>query len=193
MDDDWSETEIVRGLQQGKSNAWAALCHQYSERLWRYVARLIGSNEAAVADIFQETLLAVAGSGRNLSDDTRIWAWLSTIGHNQCALFWRRRSRDAVSLQHDPLTEQPEDLLLQQETIEIVRLLLAELPAHYATVLTAKYAAGHSVDQIAQQLGESAETVRSRLARARTDFRQRYEARTRSDYQNENSSIPTTH
>ncbi len=177
MDDIWSEQEIVRGLQNGDSNAWTALCSQCGERLWRYVARFIGSNEAAVADVFQETLLAVARAGRSLADGSQIWPWLATIGHNQCALYWRNQSRHSTEGLVEELTATAtDDVLLKQEVVAAVRKLLTEMPADYVTVLTEKYAEGRSLIDIAHQLNEGIEAVRSRLARARKEFRRRYEA-----------------
>lgn len=178
MDDPWEESDIIRGLQSGDSDAWEALCNTYSDRLWRYVARLIGKDEAAVADVFQETLLAVAKSGRNLKDDSRLWSWLATIAHNQCALHWRKRTRRKAELLTDEsVARQLADPLLQQEDVESVRGLLGQLPAEYVTVLIAKYVDGFSASQIADQLGEGVEAVRSRLARARKEFRKRFEAK----------------
>ena len=141
------------------------------------MSRLIGKNEATVADVFQETLLAVAKSGRNLKDDSRLWSWLATIAHNQSALHWRKQSRRQTELLTDEsVAERSVDTLLQQENIETVRGLLVQLPADYVTVLTAKYVDGLSANQIADQLGEGVEAIRSRLARARKEFRERYEA-----------------
>lgn len=40
----------VDGLRSGSPEAWGALCEAYSEQLWRYVARLLGSDGDAVAD-----------------------------------------------------------------------------------------------------------------------------------------------
>lgn len=179
MDQPLTEPQIVRGLQQGDSDAWAALCDMYSVRLWRYVARLIGSNESAVADVFQETMLAVAKAGRSLSEDTRLWPWLSTIGHNQAAFYWRKQKQVVQpSVEHRVFDGvSPEETLCQQETAEAVRVLLSEMNSDYVTVLSAKYIEGLSVEKIVELLGGTSESVRSRLARARRDFRERYEVK----------------
>lgn len=165
----------------GDSDAWAALCGQYSERLWRYVSRLIGSNESAVADVFQETLLAVARSGRGLSDNSRLWAWLAAIGHHQCSAYWRQQARTKTQvLVEDATVVEPEDALIQQEVVTLVRLILADMSSDHVMVLTAKYSDGLSAVEIAEQLGDGVEAVRSRLARARKEFRHQYEALTMS-------------
>lgn len=180
MTDGHDDAEIVLGLRAGDRAAWAALCDEYSERLWRYVARLVGNDADVVADVFQETLLAVARSGRDLRPDTTIWPWLSRIGHNQAALFWRKRYRDrpveraAVESLPGPDGD-PIAALTTMETVEAVRILLAEMNADHVALLTAKYLDGLTVAQILQAFGGTTEGVRSSLARARRDFRQRYQ------------------
>lgn len=180
MTDGLDDADIVRGLQSGDRDAWTALCRKYGERLWRYVARLIGNDEDAVADVFQETLMAVARSGRAIHSETTLWPWLSRIGHNQAALLWRKRyrerpaDRDAVesltAVDGDPVAA-----LAQLETVESVRILLAEMKADHVTLLTAKYLDGLTVPEILESFGGTTEGVRSSLARARREFRQRYE------------------
>src|SRR5688572_13748605 len=86
VSDTLADAKIVEGLQGGHRWAWEALCRQYSPRVWKYVARLVGGEDDAIADVFQETMLAVAKAGRTLATDTRIWPWLAAIGHNQAAL-----------------------------------------------------------------------------------------------------------
>jgi RNA polymerase sigma-70 factor (ECF subfamily) len=48
------------------------------------------------------------------------------------------------------------------------------MASDYVTVLTAKYIDGQSIAQIVSEIGGTAEGVRSRLARARRDFKLRF-------------------
>lgn len=197
-----TERDVIRGLQQGDLDAWDALCRQYSGRVWAYLSRLIGSDAAAVADVFQETMLAVAKSGRRLQDESHLWGWLAGIAHRQAALHWRRvyrdRQRNKVAGQSelvaagdrsaadqraaaDPAEpvargdEQPSQQAERKETIHVVRYVLAQLRSEYAVVLVAKYMEEMSVHQIVESIGGSVESVRSRLARARKEFRDRFD------------------
>lgn len=178
-----SEAEIVAGLRNGEPEAWAALCDQFDHRLWRYVARLIGADQAVVADVFQETMLAVARSGRALRPDSKLWPWLTTIAHNQAALFWRRRYRhagssDGVDTLPESRSADPALALSKIETVQAVRCLLAEMDPDHVFLLTAKYIDGLSIAEIVQMAGGTSESVRSRLARARRNFRERYQRAT---------------
>lgn len=179
MNKQLTDQEIILGLVDGEQAAWAALCERYGVRLWRFIARLVGSDEEAVADVYQEAMLAAAESGRRLdANRTTLWAWLAAIGHNQSALHWRRvyrRPATASELNSTPTTDNPFETLNRRETAARIRGLLAEMPTDYVTLLTAKYVDELSIEEIVELLGGTFEGVRSKLARARRDFRERYE------------------
>lgn len=65
--------------------------------------------------------------------------------------------------------------LTRMETVESVRALLSEMNADHVALLTAKYLDGLTVPQILDVFGGTTESVRSSLARARRDFRERYD------------------
>ncbi|MGZ0171902.1 MAG: RNA polymerase sigma factor [Planctomycetales bacterium] len=139
-------SDDVAGLRTASPEAWCALCETYSERLWRYVARLLGSNHDAVADAVQETFLAAARSASMFdSDRGTVWAWLTGIAHHQVALHWRKMA----ALRIDPVEPHfddspgggasPEAGLLTDDSVEQVRKILADLPPDYTSYLVAKY------------------------------------------------------
>lgn len=173
-----SDTEIARGLQSGERWAFDALCAKYNQSLWRHVARLVGGDSEAVADVFQETMLAVARNGRSIHGESP-WPWLARVAHRQAALYWRKAYRDKTCpFDAERLTansDDPAELLEQLERADFVRKLLADMDPDDVTLLSAKYIDGLTVAQIVGLLGGTTESVRSKLARARRDFRNRYQ------------------
>lgn len=153
------------------------------------MARLLGSDTSAVADIVQETFQSAMQSISQF-DATRgsLWAWISGIAHNRSMLHWRRRRQENRHLGPEKLLAEsngrlsrwfegshpPESLLEQHESVELVRQILAELPEDYSLCLVAKYVDDHSSAEIAEMLGESVDAIRSRLTRARGAFRDRF-------------------
>jgi RNA polymerase sigma factor (sigma-70 family) len=180
-----TEAEIVRGLRNGDAVAWDALCDQFGNRIWAFLVRLVGGEESVVCDLFQDTFLAASKSGLNLdAEGTRLWNWLARIAHNLAAEHWRRVYRDrrfsgatasAESTAESTGFGDPVELMFRAETIEAVRNVLAEMSADHVTVLLAKYVDGQSVATIVDESGGTTEAVRSRLARARRDFKSRFE------------------
>ncbi|AWM39465.1 ECF RNA polymerase sigma-E factor [Gemmata obscuriglobus] len=179
--------EVARGLRDGRPDAWRALYDAFAERVWCLVARLVGPSSADVADVVQETMLAAARSARTYDPACGpLWHWLCGIARLQVALHFRKLKRqdrfksadgwlaphrDRLARWLDGSEDPPPDLLETGETIALVRLVLAELPDEYGTLLTDKYLDGVAVEQLAARNQTTETAVRSKLARAREAFR----------------------
>jgi RNA polymerase sigma-70 factor (ECF subfamily) len=187
---DQHEAEMARGLRAGRTQAWRSLYDAYVERVWCLAARLMGPVSADVADVVQETFLAAARSAGNY-DASRgsLWVWLSGIARKRVALHFRREKRhhrlknvdgrlragrDQIIRWLENRQSTPPAALATAELSSLVRATLAELPAQYETLLTARYSDKVAVEQIAEQEGCSSTAIRSRLARARRAFRRAF-------------------
>jgi RNA polymerase sigma-70 factor (ECF subfamily) len=188
--DEQQEREVVRGLRDGRPDAWRSLYDAFAERVWRGIARLLGPNSADVGDVMQETMLAAARSARTFDPASgSLWGWLWGIARLQVALHFRKQKRadriknpgewlaiNSGRLAHwlDGADPTPTDLLETAELASIVRNTLTELPGDYESLLTAKYLDGDSVEQIASRERSTETAVRSKLARAREVFRKTF-------------------
>lgn len=100
-------------------------------------------------------------------------AWLLAIVRNSWYSRLARRARITEGLTDDDPESQPdaalgpEDLLLQQATVERVRELVDELPAEFREVLVMRELDGLSYREIAGAVQVPLGTVMSRLSRAR--------------------------
>jgi RNA polymerase sigma-70 factor (ECF subfamily) len=190
MLDERQELLIARGLREGKTSAWQALYDAYAERVWRGVARLLGPQTSDVADVVQETMMAAARSAATF-DPARgsLWPWLWGIAHNHVSLHLRKQERRnrltkasawlAASngeLLHwlEGKEPSPPAALAAGELATLVRATLTALPADYGMLLAARYLDGETVARIAGREHSTETAVRSRLARARTAFREAF-------------------
>lgn len=190
--DEHDQHVVICGLRDGNREAWSALYRRYSADVWRYVARLVGPQSADVADVVQETMLAAARSARRFDPQQgTLWGWLAGIAHRQAALAGRRahRATRVIALAESGAalfrslleTEAAVDSLLEQrELTELVRWLLTEMSPEYAGLLTGKYLDELSLEELSCQWGGTVEATKSKLARARREFREQYERVTRS-------------
>jgi RNA polymerase sigma-70 factor (ECF subfamily) len=189
--DEREQLAVIRGLRDGSREAWTALYDGYCAEVWRYVGRLLGAHAADVADVVQETFIAAARSARHFDTGRgTLWSWLAGIAHHQASAYWRRVEQAArlralaevgavVLRQWLEGSESPDGLCERGELIDLVRRVLSELSADYAALLTAKYLDERSLDDLARQFGSSAEAIKSKLARARREFRTKFELLTR--------------
>lgn len=200
MLDESDQLTVIRGLRNGHRDAWTALYDGYSADIWRYVARLIGDSSADVADVVQETFLAAAKSARQFDAERgTLWGWLTGVAHHQTSAYWRQinkqsRLRDltesrAVELRRWIDGIDDEEIWERRELADMVRATLASLPADYATVLTAKYLDERNLEQITSEVGGTVEATKSRLARARREFRTKFDRMTRDPILSFNESI----
>ncbi len=182
-----TEREIEKGLQQGDRHAWLQLYEAYAERLWQNIARFMGDDYSAVADVVQETFLAAARSAKNFdSNRGSLWIWLYGIARRQIALYYRKQDQKAIlirgkkwwaSLDSEKIDwinakeKTPPEVLEARELAVLVRFALIKLPDEYQTLLLAKYVDGQSVNKIADDMDCSPIAVTSKLARARKTFR----------------------
>lgn len=185
--DTHQERQVVEGLRQGNADAWRALYETYAEQVWRAVARLMGPDAADVADVVQETFLAAARAAPSYDAERgTLWLWLCGIARNHVALHYRKQQRQDrlrqagawLASSNGALLQQrhdaPPELLEAAELATLVRVTLTELPEDYETLLTAKYLDGASVEHIAERASSTATAVRSKLARARSAFREAF-------------------
>lgn len=191
MLDEHDQHAVIRGLRDGRRDAWTALYDGYSTDVWRYVARLVGGQPNEVADVVQETFLAAARSARQF-DASRgsLWSWLGGIAHHQAAMHWRRTGKTerlrllaetgAIDVrQWWDGTESTDEIWERRELADLVRGVLAELSGEYTALLTAKYLDEQSLEAMTVRFGGSVESLKSKLARARREFREQFESLTR--------------
>lgn len=191
MLDEPDQQAVIRGLRDGQRDAWTALYDGYSTDVWRYVARLIGESRAEIADVVQETFLAAARSARQFDPDRgTLWGWLTGIAHHQTSSYWRQINKKAKlrelaasgvgELQRwlDGYSD-GQEVWERHELREFVRITLASISSDYAAILTSKYLDEHSLEEITKEWGGSVDATKSKLARARREFRTKFERLTR--------------
>ena len=186
MLDEHEQLAVIRGLREGSRDAWARLYDSYSMDVWRYVARLLGPDAAAVGDVVQEAFMDAARSARQF-DSSRgtLWSWLSGITHHRVLAHWRQTNRQErlrrmaelgdIDFRHLFDGHAATATGKQRDIADFVRSVLADLSVDYAALLTAKYLDDRSLAEISQQWGNSIEAIKSKLARARQEFRSTFE------------------
>lgn len=169
----WEEAELMSALGRGDPAALDEVYEIWRPRLFAFLVRLCGSRELA-ADLQQETWLRLARSFASLREDTRIGAWLCTVGRN---LFishqrWALLDGDSInelSLWPGELGPRPgpfEDVA-QSETERCLEAAIATLPSKYREVILLVGIEGMTPSEVAGILELRADAIRQRLRRAR--------------------------
>ena len=168
---------VIERARNGDEEAFVLIYERFSPQIYRYVYRLVSSQELA-DDITQETFLKAFQGIRGISQDSNVSAWLYRIASNACFDILRRRKLITwtpildESDKSDEFTS--EDFAPQVIESQIVRRTLREMPPALAVCLVLRSVEGFSCEEIAEILKIPKGTVFSRLARAREAFMQAY-------------------
>lgn len=190
MDAD-AERELIERLRARDVEALEALMSRHASRLYR-VAYGITRSDADAEEVVQDVFLTLFRKIEGFEGRAALGSWLYRVTTN-AALIKRRGKRDEleVSLEEQLPTfladghrdgdrsflladwsETPEDTLLNGEARKVLERALDRLPGHYRAVVVLREVEGLANEEVAQVLGESVPTVKSRLHRARMALRE---------------------
>jgi RNA polymerase sigma-70 factor, ECF subfamily len=184
------DAERVQGVDAGR------IVRDYGARVYGLALRLAG-NAADAEDLAQETLLQVVRRGATIrsDDDAAVFSWLArTAGRLYRRKFLKRRagrpapmpgaakvtpfSDRVVAELTDPRGRTPLDRLVAVEARSAMERAIAGMPAAFRVPLVLKDIAELPIADVAEILGVRAETVKTRVHRARLLVRKTMLART---------------
>ncbi|MBC7235957.1 MAG: RNA polymerase sigma factor [Chloroflexi bacterium] len=151
------------------------LFDRYHKPILNYLYRLLGdaaNAEEVAQDVFVKAYNALAG----LPDGANDRAWLYRIATNTAYDLLRRRKliEWLPLLDRDSLNVPDRDLQRAVGEREAVQNALNKLPLKYRVPLVLYGVQGYSVAEVAEMMGLSEGTVKTRLYRARERFREVY-------------------
>lgn len=168
------ETDCITRAQRGELAAFSELVVRFQDRIYRYLLRLSGSQEDA-RELTQETFLNAYQALARWRADARLSTWLFRIAHNLALDRLRRARRVEFVALDEALTDHiaadtptPEAALHTRQRMAALEGALARLTAQHREILLLRDIEDMPYEDIAQVLGLSLGTVKSRIARART-------------------------
>jgi RNA polymerase sigma-70 factor (ECF subfamily) len=180
------ETALLAGMQAGSDDAFEACVRIYCARLL-LIARRILKNDEDANDAVQDAFLAAFKEIGNFRGESLLGTWLHRIVVNAALARLRTRQRHPEPSIEDllphfgddehqidppaPWKATSETALQRQESRELVRRCIGQLPEMYRTVLLLRDIEGLDTLETARMLGTSLGVVKTRLHRARQALR----------------------
>jgi RNA polymerase sigma-70 factor (ECF subfamily) len=177
------DDELISAFKGGDHSAFQDLVLKYESRVHNHCLRMV-NDEVESYDLTQEVFLKVFRKIKNYEHTYAFYTWLYRITVNCCIDFLRRKRRhiQSVSLSSGPLddvgengkeqdvpdsTHVPDTALLNRELDEVLHNAIGQLSEKLRSIIILKEIEGFSYEEIADVLGCSRGTVKSRLFRAR--------------------------
>ena len=172
-----TDTALIHRALNGDDNAFAELVKKYQKQVHALVWRKIGDFHTA-EELTQDVFLKAYQRLAKLKKPQSFASWLYVIAANDCSTWlrkkrlWTQSLEDTSSAQLEKATysgyviEENERIAAEAQR-DAVKKLLAKLQESDRTVLTLFYFAEMTCKEISEFLGVSANTIKSRLSRAR--------------------------
>lgn len=171
-----SDEELIRRLAGGENQALALLMRRWEPALARYVQRRCYTCGPETDDILQEAFLQVYRHVHAFDPALRFSSWIYRIVHNAMVSKIRRHARTSG---HQPLEEEAlmvpngltADAELSRKQLDAqVREILDSLSDVLREAFVLRFLEEKSYEEIGDILHLNANTVATRIRRARTEF-----------------------
>lgn len=185
------DTALLEALRGGDPAALETLMRVYAPRVYR-LAHGITRNEADAEEVVQDVFVTVFRKHDTFEGRSALGSWIYRVTAN-AALNKRRGKRSEVEMPLETVlptfkpdghregerelvladwSGTPETELLSAESRAVLRGAIDALPEHYRAVLVLRDVEGLSNEEVAEVVGESVASVKSRLHRARMALRE---------------------
>ena len=169
--------DLIENAQKGNQNAITELYNRTYNNVYFTVKALIKS-EDTILDIVQDSYVKGFKNLSQLQDPDKFRAWIKRIAHNSAVDYLRKtkpvmfstmstEDDSFIEFEDDRTENLPEVVIDQKETTRLVKEILDSLSDEQRLVVGMFYYEQMSVKEIAQTLGISENTVKSRLSYGR--------------------------
>lgn len=177
-----ADLDLVGAVLRRDRKATARLVELHADAVYSYVLHRLLPRADLVEDLVQEVFLAVWSNLPAYRGESSLRSWLLGIARHKVEDFYRARLRqpdsftgDDPDLPLDPSHDPHLDEILDRERLQKkTHWVLESLPEPYSLVLLWRYWEKRSARDIAARTGRTEKAVERLLARARDQFKQRW-------------------
>jgi RNA polymerase sigma-70 factor (ECF subfamily) len=172
------DVELIQQAVSGDQKAYAELLERYRDAIYFMLLKMV-NNAADAEDL---TIEAFGKAFKNIRQYTANFAfstWLFKIASNNAIDFMRKKKLNNVSIDETlrdtdaiPVnirSEQPtpEESLISEQKILMLRSIVAKLKPRYRKLVELRYFYEYSYEEISEEMGLPIGTVKAQLFRAR--------------------------
>ncbi len=169
---DLSDHELLKAWQAGDRSAGATLFERHFDAIARFFRSKLGDD---VQDLVQRTFLDLVESHTSVDADASVRAYVFGIARHRLVDHLRAhavRDVDPAVTSLAELATSPSAAIARQDEQRLLQVALRQLPIEQQITLELAYWENLRGAEIAVVMGIGANTVRSRLARARDALRE---------------------
>lgn len=171
---------IDKAVQEKDQQAYATLMKRYKKAVYFMILKMIRDADDA-EDLTMEAFAKAFKNLERFKKDYTFSTWLFRIATNNAIDFIRKKklktmslnntlsddSGNAVTIDIEDDDNNPQDVYIRTQRIEMVRIFVDKLPAKYRKLVQLRYFDELSYEEIAVELNKPLGTVKAQLHRSR--------------------------
>jgi RNA polymerase sigma-70 factor (ECF subfamily) len=171
---------IDKAVQEKDQQAYATLMKRYKKAVYFMILKMIRDADDA-EDLTMEAFAKAFKNLERFKKDYTFSTWLFRIATNNAIDFIRKKklktmslnntlsddNGNAVTIDVEDDDNNPQDVFIRTQRLEMVRIFVDKLPAKYRKLVILRYFDELSYEEIAKELNKPLGTVKAQLHRSR--------------------------
>ena len=177
------DSELISQYRNGSEVAFEKLVDKYKTKVYTTIFMIV-KEQGVAEDLLQDVFVKVVQTlnSDRYNEEGKFQPWLMRIAHNLAIDHFRKMKRYPTVIMEDGSSvfntlrfaeDNVEDLKVKDETFELVRQLIDELPENQKQVLIMRHYMDLSFQEIAEQTGVSINTALGRMRYALINLRKK--------------------
>jgi RNA polymerase sigma factor (sigma-70 family) len=177
------DSELISQYRNGSEIAFEKLVDKYKSRIYTTIFMIV-KDKGVAEDLLQDLFVKVVQTlnSDRYNEEGKFQPWIMRIAHNMAIDHFRKMKRYPTVVMEDGSSvfntlnfaeENVEDLKVKDETYEMVKQLIDELPENQKQVLIMRHYMDLSFQEIAEQTGVSINTALGRMRYALINLRKK--------------------
>lgn len=178
------ESLLIKKAKEGDEGSFEALILSCKGKAYNIALRYV-KNENDALDVLQESFIKIFRNLSKFNEESKFDTWVYRIVVNACNDFLRKNKNkyNDISLVLDDDEQEldipdgappPESALLNKEHSEYILDCLEKIPIDHKEIIILRDIRGFAYEEISEILECSIGTVKSRISRARNNFKEVY-------------------
>jgi RNA polymerase sigma-70 factor (ECF subfamily) len=177
------DSELIAQYRNGSDAAFDLLVDRYQSKIYTTIVLIVKDRKVA-EDLLQDVFVKVVKTLQSdkYNEEGKFQPWVMRIAHNLSIDYFRKAKRYPTIVMEDGSNllnslrfaeESAEDCQIREDSIELVKRLIQELPEAQKEVLIMRHYLDMSFQEIADQTGVSINTALGRMRYALIHLRKK--------------------
>lgn len=164
----------IKKAAKGDSEAFKQIYDEHSGFLWKVIYRTVNGDQDAASEILNEVFFRIHKALLKYNPDYKFSTWIYKIAVNTTRTYLRKRRQKwerEAGLDEAKVESEKSDEYDQKELVEII---LSSLAPEERFLLTALTVEGISFNELAEIVGVSSGSLRTRMSRLKARIRKEF-------------------